>query len=211
MPKDLSKYGQYKNDIFNKMGFAFKPGSKLLDVGCGEGSDAEIFIKEFKLDVYGTDIYEDEKVKSVEGLKFQIANISQLPFEDNFFDYVFIHDVLHHVDEKNQSLESHLVGLKELQRVCKNYGNILILEGNRYNPLFYPHMVLLKKHNHFAQKYFKYIIEKSFPDYKLEFFECHLYPKSFFKLFKIYEKFMEKFSFLRPFLAYNFAIIKNKK
>ena len=32
-----------------------------------------------------------------------------------------------------------------------------------------------------------------------------------FKFFKVYERIMEKLSFLRPFSAYNIAIVKNDK
>lgn len=44
MKYNFQKYGQYKNDIFNKLGFSFEKGKKILDVGCGDGSDGKIFI-----------------------------------------------------------------------------------------------------------------------------------------------------------------------
>ena len=71
MKKNLSKHGQYKNDIFNKLDFDFEPGKKILDVGCGDGSDARIFLDEFNLNVYGIDIYKDENVANVKNLFFK--------------------------------------------------------------------------------------------------------------------------------------------
>lgn len=210
MQHNFEKYGQYKNDIFSKMGIEFERGKKLLDVGCGDGTDAEIFIQEFGLDTYGIDIYEDENIKNIRNLKFQKAGIKQIPFEDNDFDYVFLHDVLHHIDEENQSYEKHIEGLQELKRVCRKSGYIIILEANRYNPLFYPHMVLMKGHNHFTQKYFQRIIREVFKDVEFKFFEAHLYPKKLLPFFKIYEKVMEKIPTLKKFLAYNLAIITKK-
>jgi len=212
MKYDFSKYGQYKNDIFNKMDISFEKGKKLLDVGCGDGSDAEIFINEFRLDTTGIDIYEHENIEKIEGLKFQKAGICEMPFEDNAFDYIFLHDVLHHIDEEDQSYEKHIKGLQELKRVCRKGGSIVILEANRYNPLFYPHMVLIRKHNHFTQKYFKKIIKDAFGEnINFKSFETHFYPPKLLKLFKIFEFISEKISFLKPFRAYNLAIVKNDK
>jgi len=206
MKYDFKRYGQYKNDIFNKLDFDFENGKMILDVGCGDGSDAKIFIDEFGLDTYGIDIYEHENISKTKALKFQKAGIYNIPFKNDSFDYVFLHDVLHHIDEKHQSREKHLQVLIELKRVVKKNGQIIIIEGNRYNPLFYPHMVLIRGHNHFKQSYFKKIIGDAFTNVQFRFFECHLYPKSICKILKIYEKIMERFS---PdcFLAYNVAII----
>jgi ubiquinone/menaquinone biosynthesis C-methylase UbiE len=209
--KDLSKYGQYKNDIFNKLDVDFKKGNNILDVGCGEGSDAEIFINEYGLDVYGIDIYEHNNVKNITGLKFKKGEIYNIPFQDCVFDYVFLHDVLHHIDEENQSHDKHIEGLKELDRVLKIGGNIIIVEGNRYNPLFYPHMVKMRRHNHWMQSYFIKTVKEVFNNEKYEtrfqFFESHLYPQKFIRFWKLYEFFMEKFA-SNNFLAYNIAFIK---
>ena len=133
-----------------------------------------------------------------------------MPFEDNIFDYVFLHDVLHHIDEPKQRREKHIDGLRELRRVCKKGGFIIIVEANRYNLLFYPHMTLMKGHEHFKQSYFIDIIKELFKNDSIQFrfFEAHLYPPRFLKMFKVYEKVIEKFSFLEPFLAYNVAITK---
>lgn len=203
---------QYKNDIFQKLNFNFNVGLKLLDVGCGDGSDAEIFAKYYGLDVFGIDVH-NATVKSRD-FKFVRASIYQIPYPSNSFDYVFLHDVLHHIDEPLQRESFHEIGLKEVRRVCKNQGVIIIVEANRYNPLFFLHMTLLNKHNHFTQKYFIKLIKKVFVDdfIQFKFYETHFYPKSCVKIFKFYENLMEKIQFLRSFLAYNVCIIKiNKK
>ena len=203
----VTAYNQYKNDFFNKLGVNFEKGKKLLDVGCGPGTDALIFIKEYKLKFYGTDVYEDENIKKLK-LNFKLGGIYNIPFENSQFDYVFVHDVLHHIDRAN-SRSKHLEGLRELRRVCKKGGAVIIVEGNRYNPLFYPHMVKMEGHEHFKQSYFKNIVKEVFSNDSVafKFFEAHLYPKSLLSLFKIYEFFMEHFV-PKQFIAYNAAIIQ---
>lgn len=210
MKVNLSKYGQYKNDIFTKLNFNFTSRKKLLDVGCGDGSDSIIFIKEYKLNTHSIDIYKHANINKIKGIKFKKAGIYNIPYADSTFDYVFLHDVLHHIDEKKQSIKKHLKALNELKRVCKKGGYIIIVEGNRFNPLFYPHMVLMLGHNHFSQGYFKKIVSTVFPKAIFKFFEAHYYPHRFVSIWKIYEMIMETFM-PSLFLAYNVSIIKKLK
>lgn len=198
---------QYKNDVFKKMGINFEKGKKLLDVGCGDCVDDRIFIQRYKLKVFGIDVYEHENVKKTKGLGFKKGSIYKIPYKNDEFDYIFLHDVLHHIDEKNQSLKLHMAGLSELKRVCKKEGKIIILEANRFNPLFYPHMVLMNHHNHFKQSYFKKIICSKFKKVEFKYFEAHAYPVSVKNVFKVYEWLMEKIPFLSSFRSYNLAII----
>ncbi|HBP51573.1 MAG: hypothetical protein UX03_C0010G0013 [Candidatus Woesebacteria bacterium GW2011_GWE1_45_18] len=206
MKNNLLQYGQYKKDLFTKLNFKFKPGKTLLDVGCGDGSDSEIFINEYGLKTSGIDIYQNDRLKKLKNFKFKKGDIFKIPFPDSSFNYVFLHDVLHHIDENGQRKSKHLAGLKELKRVCKNGGTIVIVEGNRYNPLFYPHMVKMLGHNHFKQSYFKKIIQNIFPNAEFKYFEAHYYPQRFISFWKAYEYIMEKIV-PKNFLSYNVAII----
>lgn len=204
----LKKYGQYKYDIFSKLDFDFIPGARVLDLGCGDGSDSAIFKNVFGLKVFSCDIYEHEDVKKNK-LKFQLAGIYKLPYKSNFFGYVFMHDVLHHIDEPEQRMNKHISGLVEALRVLKPGGTMVIVEANRYNPLFYPHMVKMRGHNHFKQSYFKKLVNGSFKssDVTFKFFEAHVYPKKLLKLFKIYERVMDNFM-PKSLLAYNIVLVK---
>jgi len=124
----VSGFGQYKDDFFNKLNFNFEKGKTILDVGCGPGTDAEIFIKAYGLKAYGIDIYEDENIKNLK-LNFKKGTIYKIPYKNSFFDYVFCHDVIHHIDDA-QKKESFTKGLRELRRVCKNGGYVVIVEGH---------------------------------------------------------------------------------
>ncbi len=203
MDKQAKEYrkkvlGYIKKELKSKEG-------NFLDVGCGNCSE-DIFFLKWGLDVYGVDIYQHENAKKILGNKFRKGSILDIPFKDNYFDYVYAHDVLHHVDEEKQRFAKHVAAIEEMKRVCKKGGTIFILEANRYNPLFYPHMVLLKKHNHFIQSYFKKLCKMVFKNPSFVFFEAHVYPKKFTSLFKMYEKTIELTPLLRPFIAYNMMI-----
>lgn len=200
-------YGQYTSDVFKKLDFPFVSGKTILDLGCGSGQDSSIFKNVFGLDTYALDIYKHENIKNL-GIKFTLGGIYQLPYEDNFFDYIFLHDILHHIDEKTQRYDRHTAALKELKRTAKKGGFIIIVEGNRYNPLFYPHMVRMLGHEHFTQAYFKKIVKEVFPNVWFRAFESHLYPKRWLRLWKFYEAIMERYC-PKPFLAYNVAIVEN--
>lgn len=208
MYEDLLVYGQYKKDIFEKLDFHFESWKKMLDVGCGDGTDAEIFIKKYNLEVYGIDVYTHDNIKNINWLNFQQNWIFDLDFQDWEFDYIFMHDVLHHIDEENQSYEKHTAALKRLQQLCKKGWYIIILEGNRYNPLFYPHMVKIHGHDHFKQSYFEKIMKDVYSNIQFKYFEAHFYPQKFLWFWKFYEKIMETLS-PKQFLAYNVAVIKN--
>lgn len=198
-------FNQYTLDIQKKISYNFVPGKKLLDVGCGPCTDSLLFKEKFKLDVYSIDIYRHENVDTF-NLNFKEGSILKIPYEDKSFDYVFLHDVLHHVDEEHQSFDIHIKAMFELKRVCKNGGKIIIVEANRYNPLFYPHMVKMLGHNHWKQSYFKKVLTTVFDNVEFKYFETHSYPKKLLWFGKTFEFIMERLS-PKMFLAYNVAIV----
>lgn len=200
------KFNQYTLDLHKKLGYNFISGRKLLDVGCGTCVDSLFFKEKYGLDVCSTDVYKHSNV-DLFGMNFKEGSIFNLPYENNSFDYIFLHDIMHHIDEEHQSFEKHVQALLELKRVCRKEGTILIVEGNRYNPLFYPHMVKILGHNHWSQNYFRKVILSGFEGATFRYFEAHFYPRNFLFLGKIYEWIMENLS-PKKFLAYNTAIIE---
>jgi arsenite methyltransferase len=77
--------------------------SQVLDVGCGPGNTACLIAEQYGSQVQGVDISEVMIVKATErarrqGLldkvEFQVADVFQLPFEDNRFDAVIVESVL---------------------------------------------------------------------------------------------------------------------
>ena len=108
--------------------FASPPkGSRILDVATGTGKQAYAFAKK-GYDVTGIDLSEDmlkEAIgkKKCENAKFEIADATRLPFEENSFDVSCVsfalHDMILSIREK---------ALKELVRVTKAEGTIIIVD-----------------------------------------------------------------------------------
>ena len=106
------------------------PGSKVLDVGCGEGRHIFGILNEFE-DVYCYGLDQDipSLNKCKEGLEFfkeldlnstvfQQGSIYQLPFKENFFDLIICSEVLEHLDDYHAAID-------EIYRVLKPGGKFL--------------------------------------------------------------------------------------
>jgi len=98
--------------------YNLKKNSKFLDVGCAKGFLMYDILKvsKHKIKVYGIDIsrYAKSHAPSVVKKKIKICNCKNLPFKDNYFDFVISINTIHNLN-KNQCIES----LKEIQRVSK--------------------------------------------------------------------------------------------
>ncbi|MDA9659935.1 class I SAM-dependent methyltransferase [Pseudomonadota bacterium] len=106
------------------------PGSKILDVGCGEGRHIFGILNEFE-DVYCYGLDQDipslDKCKKgleffqeldLNGTVFQQGSVYQLPFEENFFDLIICSEVLEHLDDYHAAID-------EIFRVLKPGGKFL--------------------------------------------------------------------------------------
>lgn len=95
-------------DILSELGHSLKSGSRILDFGCGAGE----MVSEYRnagYDAYGCDV----NLASHDALLRRIDPESyRLPFEDDFFDFVFSDQVLEHV-------QNHQLAFSEMRRVMK--------------------------------------------------------------------------------------------
>lgn len=85
-----------------------KRGSKVLDLGCGDGSLGSRLIKENNCRVWGADVSGlAVDLANEKGITAQVADLDheELPFEDRFFDHVVLCDVLEHVFFPKKVLE----------------------------------------------------------------------------------------------------------
>jgi SAM-dependent methyltransferase len=102
---------------------------RVLDVGCGAGQVAKAVKRERPdLEVSGCDVSRsalDAASRSTAGVRFELATAERLPYADGEMDFVWIFDVLEHVDSPEQVLG-------EVARVLKPGGGfhvVLPLEG----------------------------------------------------------------------------------
>jgi SAM-dependent methyltransferase len=94
--------------------------TNFLDVGCGAGG-ASIIANERGANIYGIDVAQgllNYAIQRIPKGKFQVADIENLPYEDNKFDVIFASNSL-------QYSENRIATLHELKRVCKPDGRIV--------------------------------------------------------------------------------------
>lgn len=112
-------------------------GKRILDVGCGVGEFVRR-MREFSEQVCGVDIDGERVRRGAE----QVPNLAlsvgeQLPFADDTFDVVLLHEVIEHVTDD-------LATLREVRRVLRPDGRAVIFCPNRLYP-FETHGVFLGK------------------------------------------------------------------
>jgi ubiquinone/menaquinone biosynthesis C-methylase UbiE len=177
----------------------------LLDIGSGDGTFSQCFSKHAGM-IVGADINFNLNWLRIKrkNIQFLVADVCNLPFVEESFNVVFIKDVLHHV-------KNHRRALWEIKRVVRREGVVIIVEANRYNPILYLHMTLMKGHQHFTKEYLKNLLIPIFNKCNITSIESHVYPiksKSFFKFIRILEGLLDKIWFFNEFLSYNIAIAK---
>ena len=107
-------------------------GSRLLDVGCGDGAFTRILAANF-VEIHGIDVQEpflEDFRKIVAGdARYRVANMSasEMTFPDAHFDSIVSIETLEHIPD--------LVGAaSEICRVLKPGGELLITVPNRWFP-----------------------------------------------------------------------------
>ncbi len=124
---------------FLKKNIKTKKTSLILDAGCGEGRFTRYLLNKGK--IIGMDFskeYVKIARKYVKGVKFVVGSVTKIPFPSNKFDYIFLVDVLQHVPELEKSV-------KELNRVLKPKGTLIIIDKNRFalhRKYFIPKMII---------------------------------------------------------------------
>lgn len=151
-------------------------GKRVLDYCCGEGILARK-LASFGAEAFGIDIspfsIEKAKVKAQqEGVasntNFAVMDAEKMSFEDNFFDIVVCHGVLHHLDVKK--------AFPEIARVLKPDGQVICAEPLAYNPVFQlyrkmtPHLRTEWEAHHILTKADIFESLKSFDGIDMRFF-----------------------------------------
>ncbi len=129
-------------------------GSRILDVATGTGKQAFAFAEK-GYDVTGIDLSAAmlkvaNKKNRYKNVKFQVADATMLPFEDNYFDVVCISFALH-----DMPLTIREKVLKEINRVTKQEGVIVIVDytlpRNRIGRFLIYHLVRLYEREYYIR------------------------------------------------------------
>ncbi len=137
----------------------FLSGKKgmVLDLGCGSGRNC---LNSEELKFYGVD-FSEELLKFAEGkgyVELKKGYVYDIPYDDEFFDFVVFARVLHCVDSANKRRKS----LEEVYRVLKRGGEAIISVWgrgkdsrikNKDKECFIPWTVNGKKYNRFTYIY----------------------------------------------------------
>jgi ubiquinone/menaquinone biosynthesis C-methylase UbiE len=99
-------------------------GKRVLDVGCGKGRFARVFREqEPAAEIWGLDISEEMLRFVPAGIHTRAGSMTELPFEDGFFEAAYATESLEHAVEIGRAVS-------EICRVVQPGGRIAIIDKN---------------------------------------------------------------------------------
>lgn len=120
-------------EMLEKVNCVVPEGGTVLDLGCGSGEAIAELKKHGAARIIGLDISLDNLVLARKLLEEQgveallVAGCAEaLPFDDDFFDFVYSPDVIEHVSSQSEYL-------KQARRVLKSGGTVLLNSPNRFS------------------------------------------------------------------------------
>ncbi len=130
----LYDFSSMKKDRLNKFKFKIMKkyldklpiNAKVLEVGCGIGFWLDLIHENYpRFEIHGLDFVENAK-KIIEAKKygFHRGDAREIPFKDNYFDFVFSIGVVEHFPENQKAIHEHI-------RITKPNGFCLIEVPNR--------------------------------------------------------------------------------
>jgi 2-polyprenyl-3-methyl-5-hydroxy-6-metoxy-1,4-benzoquinol methylase len=96
---------------------------KILDIGCGYG-ESLAYHQERGCEVYGVDCDENlQKVADYYGFKVKVGNFDSKNYEDHYFNFITLDQVIEHMDKPIDTL-------KEVRKILMPNGHIIISTPN---------------------------------------------------------------------------------
>jgi len=111
-----------------------KENDKILDIGCGNGRLINL-IKDKKVDYRGIDYSApliDIAKENFPDYKFEVGNILNLDFPENYFDDILLIAVLHHIP----SAKLREKAINNMYRILKPGGYVLMTNWNLWQARF---------------------------------------------------------------------------
>jgi SAM-dependent methyltransferase len=120
-------------------------GKQVLEIGLGQGSDSERLIREGArwsgVDLTAESIDRVQARLTLRDLPFEQlkhGSVLDLPFDDNSFDMVFSHGVLHHVPDIRQAQS-------EIYRVLRPGGELVVMMYARWSLNYLVSIALVRR------------------------------------------------------------------
>jgi SAM-dependent methyltransferase len=146
----------YRERLMGKLPLRPGKGLRALDLGCGLGQEA-LYLAGLGYRVDAVDQSRHEAwggvSRAVPGrIKFREGDATSLSLRSASYDLVFEKDMLHHASDP-------AAALREMARLAKPGGQVVAVEANRWNPLFYLHLTLMEGHQHFSLPRFRWLLQ----------------------------------------------------
>jgi SAM-dependent methyltransferase len=165
----------YRERLLAKAGLdARVKGLRALDLGCGEGHEA-LYLAARGWTVDAVDVQEHaawkQRAKESKGrVRYSVGDAQALKSPAGRYDLVLEKDMAHHADDPARAFA-------ELRRVAKPGGQVLVIEGNRLNPIFYVHLTLMEGHEHFTLGRLRRLLSAAgMPDATVQKVEARVWP-----------------------------------
>ena len=126
------------------VGFEGTRGLRVLEIGCGCGSEAERFVR---AGAHYTAVDLTNAAVSITRRRFQLANLEgrfvqgdaeNMPFPDGSFDFVYSHGVLHHTPDTPRTI-------REVHRVLSPGGRAVIMLYYRESFNYYVNLGIVRR------------------------------------------------------------------
>jgi len=128
-------------------GIEISESTTMLNIGCGTGNYTNLMERITGAKVYGLDASEGMLSKAKEknsNITFVLGDACNLPFEDNYFSFIYMTDVIHHIQDINKMFY-------EIFRVLQTGGRVCIVTQShkqidlRYTSEFFPETAIIDK------------------------------------------------------------------
>src|SRR5690606_19949202 len=119
--------GYYNNDRPEMLKYLPEHTTRVLDIGCSDGSFGKMIKDEIKAEVWGIEYRQEEALKAGKVLDNIFSGpceklIDELP--DNFFDVIYFNDILEHLEDPYNVLKEVKSKLKKEGVIISSIPNI---------------------------------------------------------------------------------------
>lgn len=193
-----------KETFMRVFGKAVSCSKKILDVGCGSGIYSTL-LANLGHDVTGVDYSEEMIKRAVEKsrgrvIRYEVANVYSLPFQDCSFDVVVSIGLFQHLTQAEKAIT-------EITRVLKKDGVLLLMTLNALSIKHVLDTVILPR-NYYLRTYHPYNIRSLLIKAGLNrtnIYGVFIFPKKLAFL-ETFFKWLEKITSLSLFFAHAFTI-----